>query len=238
MSNLITYKIENDLDGKLKAAARTACNFWNRFVDPKSSVVVRFGVFEESSSTIALAWEPYKRKGLVYGRVKLNAKYLKRYGAKGTVGTIIHEMGHTLGFGWQKWEKLYSSDTGKFTPKSVKALPALEKMRVETDGGEGTEYSHWDEETFDRELMTGYEDRAEHVLPVTIDVMKLLGHDVKATLEKKTSLNSLIKDSANVVFKRKAEAKKLDLDYFEETKLLERVPHVPKRRPRRSAAGR
>lgn len=230
MSNLITYKIVSDLDGKVKAAARTACNFWNRFVDPRNSVVVRFGVFNERSSTIALAWEPYSRKGHLYGRVEFNARYLQRYAPAQVVGTIIHEMGHTLGFGWQKWEKLYSSDTGEFTPRSVKALPTLEKMRVETDGGPGTEYSHWDEEQFDRELMTGYEDRAEHVLPVTIDVMKLLGHDVKAKLERKTSLRSLIKESATVVFKRKAEAKKLDVDYFEETRLLETVPHRPKRR--------
>jgi hypothetical protein len=51
--NLITYKIVSDVDGRLKAAARTACNFWNRFVVPSSSIVIRLGTFTAFCSTIA-----------------------------------------------------------------------------------------------------------------------------------------------------------------------------------------
>lgn len=43
MSRLITYKIVSDVDGRLKAATRAACNFWNRFLQPRASVVVRIG---------------------------------------------------------------------------------------------------------------------------------------------------------------------------------------------------
>lgn len=45
MSNLITYKIVADVNGRLKAAARTSCNFWNRFIEPSSPIVIRLGVF-------------------------------------------------------------------------------------------------------------------------------------------------------------------------------------------------
>ena len=43
---------------------------------------------------------------------------------------------------------------------------------AERDGGAGTALAHWDEERFDRELMTGYKDRGgEYVLPITVAIM-------------------------------------------------------------------
>jgi hypothetical protein len=50
---LITHKVVNDEGGKVKKAARIACNFWNRFVGPRKSIVIRLGVFDEDSDTIA-----------------------------------------------------------------------------------------------------------------------------------------------------------------------------------------
>jgi hypothetical protein len=38
-------------------------------------------------------------------------------------------------------------------------------MEVELEGGGGTALSHWDEETFDRELMTGYKTPASMSFP-------------------------------------------------------------------------
>jgi hypothetical protein len=223
-STLITYKIVADLDGKLKRSARTACNFWNRFVVPNSSIVIRLGTFTANNYTIARAYRPYKIDGVSYGRVEFNTKYLSYYSEYKVSGTIIHEIGHTLGFGLKKWMALLDSKDG-FTQAAINALPDLKDMSVETGGGPGTEYSHWDEEEHDEELMTGYKDNTEHVLPVTISIMELLGHQVAEELKQKTDLGVLLGEVAQVVFSRQEEAKAINLDHFEETDLWENIPH-------------
>ena len=222
----ITYKIVSDLDGRLKAAARIACNFWNRFVEPNGPIVIRLETYNAPlSPTIARAYKPYSRNGVMYGRVEFNLKFLRRYSETSIAGTIVHEIGHTLGFGWETWDALYSRTTGQFNQDAVDRLGSLGQMLVELDYGSGTRHSHWDEETFDRELMTGFKDRGEHVLPVTIDVMELLGHTVIERLEGRTDLDDLLELLAHVQFSRREEARAIDRDYFEETDLLEVVPH-------------
>lgn len=223
-STLVTYKIVSDLDGKLKKAARIACNFWNRFIIPNSSIVIRLGVFTSNTNTIARAYKPYKENGIVYGVVEFNTKYLSSFSGNEIAGTIIHEIGHTLGFGWDKWMDLFDSK-GLFTDTATRALGDLEDMRVETDYGPGTKYAHWDEERHDEELMTGFKDNTEHVLPVTIDIMTLLGHRVVEELPQKTNLNTLMDALSRVVFSRQPEAKALNLDHFEKTDLWENIPH-------------
>lgn len=223
-STLVTYKIVSDVDGKLKQAARVACNFWNRFVIPDSSIVIRLAVFTSSSSTIARAYKPYEKDGVVYGVVEFNTKYLSTFSRNEISGTIIHEIGHTLGFGWDKWMNLFDSE-GVFTESATSALADLRDMRVETDFGPGTKYSHWDEQLHNEELMTGFKDDTEHVLPVTIRTMALLGHRVAEDLSEKTDLDTLLDVLAQVVFSRQAEAKAINLDHFEETDLWEIIPH-------------
>jgi hypothetical protein len=229
---LITYKIVSDVDGKLKHAARVACNFWNRFLIPKSSIVIRLGIFTSNSTTIARAYKPYTEGDVVYGRVEFNTKYLSTFTGHEIAGTIIHEIGHTLGFGWDQWMSLFDSK-GVFTDAATNVVSDLKEMRVETDGGPGTRYAHWDEDRHDEELMTGYKDNTEHVLPVTIDIMTLLGHDIAERLPQKTSLNALLDALSQVVFSRQAEAKALNLDHFEETEIWENIPHnrpLPKKK--------
>lgn len=223
-STLITYKIVSDFEGKLKLAARVACNFWNRFVIPSSSIVIRLGVFTSNSTTIARAYRPYVEDGVIYGVVEFNTKYLSTFTRNEISGTIIHEIGHMLGFGWDKWMDLFDSK-GVFTKVATDALSDLKDMRVETDYGSGTRYSHWDEHRHDEELMTGFKDNTEHVLPVTIRVMALLGNRILEDLPQKTNLDTLLDALAQVVFSRQAEAKAINLDHFEETDVWENIPH-------------
>lgn len=226
-ANFITYKITADMDGKLKKGARTACNFWNRFVEPKYSIVIRLGTFTQNSNTIAVAYEPYDKDGVKYGRVDFNTKFLSRYTDNEIAGTITHEIGHTLGIGWDDWNDLYVRSTGKFTSAAVQQLSELQRMGVEREGGRGTAYAHWDEQGFDKELMTGYKDLGEHVLPVTIALMKVLGHTVIQHLDQKTALDELLQEVASAVFSRLDEVRSLDLEHFVETDRFETIPHEP-----------
>ena len=76
--------------------------------------MIRLGVFTSNTSTIARAYKPYERDGVVYGIVEFNTKYLSTYSGNEISGTIIHEIAHTLGFGWDKWMELFDSK-GVFT---------------------------------------------------------------------------------------------------------------------------
>ncbi len=224
-STLITYKIVADLDGKLKLSARTACNFWNRFVVPSYSIVIRLGTFTANTNTIARAYKPYEKEGVRYGVVEFNTKYLSEYSANQVSGTIVHEIGHTLGIGWDAWDDLFHKDNGMFKETAISAVGDLRDMRVETDFGDGTQYSHWDEDRHNEELMTGFKDPIENLLPVTIDVMSLLGHRVAEQLPRQTDLDTLLNALSQMSFSREAEAKALDLDHYEETEVWEHIPH-------------
>jgi DNA/RNA endonuclease G (NUC1) len=225
-SNIITYKIINDIGDRLKNGARAACNFWNRYLVPDHSIVIRLGVFTQLGGTIARAYMPYEKDGVHYGQVEFNTRFLLDFTADNIAGTIIHEIGHTLGIGWEKWRELFEHSTGRFKPSAIAILKALSNMEVERDGGEGTALAHWDEELFDRELMTGYkEPGGEHVLPVTIDLMATFGHTVTERLEVQTSLEELLQGIASMVFSRQDIIRSIDLDHFVQTPLRETVPH-------------
>lgn len=224
MDTLITYYIANDSGDKLKQTAKAACNFWNRFVLPDMNIVVRLGLFTENSGTIARSWMPWEKDNTKYGRIEFNTKYLGDFTSDDITGVIIHEIGHTLGFGFEKWDILYDHDTGNFLDEYIRQLPELQPMIVELDGGPGTAGAHWDEKKFGRELMTGYDDPVESVLPVTIKVMNLLGNAVKEELLVETELPILINEVAGIMFDRKERAQALDLKHFVETAVWEDIP--------------
>ena len=79
---------------------------------------------------------------------------------------ILHEMGHVLGIGtlWERFGLVnYTSgcpSTPRYSGSSAKgewnALGGSGNVPVENNGGPGTACGHWDEETFDSELMTGF----------------------------------------------------------------------------------
>jgi hypothetical protein len=222
--SLVTYKVVSDLDGKLKECAKVSCNFWNKFLCPRIPVVMRLGTFIDSGSSIACSYKPYSRNGILYGMIEFNTKFITQFNNTEITGTIIHELGHTLGIGWDDWLNLFSHTTGVFRQEYVSAVPALKDMKAETHYGPGTVYSHWDEDSpYKKELMTGFKDSAEFVLPVTIDVMKLLGHGIRSRLNEKQLLADIINELADIQFQRMEDAKSLDRDYYEPTEVWERI---------------
>ena len=231
-TTLITYKITSDSNGKLDALARLACNFWNRYLIPQQSIVIRIGVFTSFGNTIARAWKPYAEKNVVYGSVEFNTNFLDSFSDVEIVGTLIHEIGHTLGMGWDHWLSLFDPQTGRFKSDSVARLPALADYRVETDYGPGTTLAHWDEELYDRELMTGIKDHVLYVMPMTIDVMELLGHQVAERLKEERALDDLLVELQNMQFSLYEVADQIDKNHFVETEIWEEI-YTQKRRPLR-----
>ena len=155
---------------------------------------------------------------------EFNAKSITQFNNTEIIGTIIHEPGHTLGIGWDDWLNLFSHTTGVFRQEYVSAVPALRYMKAETHYGPGTVYSHWDEDLpYKNELMTGFKDSTEFVLPVTIDIMKLLGHGIRTRLNEKQLLPEILNEVADIQFQRMEEAKSLDTDYYEPTEVWERI---------------
>lgn len=103
---------------------------------------------------------------------------------------VIHEMGHVLGFGtlWNESRSLLAGAgtrtprfLGKAAIKNWRTLGGLGRLPVEQDGGPGTADAHWDEETFDNELMTGFLNQGVNPLSnLTALSMRDLGYTVVA----------------------------------------------------------
>jgi Leishmanolysin len=101
---------------------------------------------------------------------------------------VVHEMGHVLGFGtlWN-FQRALLSGAGTADPRFVGPLAVAAydhlggsgAVPVEGDFGPGTRDSHWDEDTFDNELMTGFLNLGENPLSaVTVASMADLGYTV------------------------------------------------------------
>ncbi len=119
-----------------------------------------------------------------YGIMRFDSEDVPKLEAEGSFsGTILHEMGHVLGIGslWRDHgllsfegsECLEATSVG-FTGAAAKseyaALGGSDDVPVENDHGRGTKCGHWDEETFDTELMTGF---AEGTLPLPLSRMTI-----------------------------------------------------------------
>jgi hypothetical protein len=101
---------------------------------------------------------------------------------------IVHEMGHVLGIGtlWNFGRNLLqgSAEDPRFVgPAAIAGYLDVGgrgiSVPVEEDFGPGTRFSHWDEETFDEELMTGFIGTGSSPLSImTIGSMDDLGYEV------------------------------------------------------------
>lgn len=81
-------------------------------------------------------------------------------GLEAFADVVLHEMAHSLGFG-SIWDRLGLVTDGLFTGDNavgeyIDLGGTASGIPVEQDGGSGTAGAHWDEETFNNELMTGY----------------------------------------------------------------------------------
>jgi hypothetical protein len=97
---------------------------------------------------------------------------------------VFHEMGHSLGFG-SIWDRLGLVDSNNhFTGDLAQAASATQfgtsVIAVETDGGSGTAGSHWDETTYDNEIMTGYINDSNYMSHMTAASCGDLGYQLSA----------------------------------------------------------
>jgi hypothetical protein len=119
---------------------------------------------------------------------------------------LAHEIGHVLGFGsmWDNFSLVTGAGTNspRFTgPQAVSEYQALGgsgQVPVEEGGGEGTADVHWNEETFDNEMMTGFAESPTAPVPldmplsrVSIASMGDLGYQVDLTTADPYSLPAL-----------------------------------------------
>ena len=116
-------------------------------------------------------------------------------GSEGTLwdDIVFHEMMHSIGFGsiWTYQDLLSGGGTDNPTFTGSLATDVYEAtsgvtnsggVPVEQDGGPGTRDSHWDEETFDNEIMTGYLNNSDNYLSdMTVASIEDLGYDTVFT---------------------------------------------------------
>jgi len=103
--------------------------------------------------------------------------------------TVLHEMGHVLGFGtlWEARGLLWGAGTANprfIGPNATATYNAIYGtsaigVPVEAGGGEGTRDSHWRESVFANEVMTGWVDSGFNPISrVTVASLRDLGYQV------------------------------------------------------------
>ncbi|MDB6181006.1 leishmanolysin-related zinc metalloendopeptidase [Paracoccus fistulariae] len=106
---------------------------------------------------------------------------------------VLHEMMHCVGIG-TLWDSLtegsVASGDMRFTGENAKAAyeavfpeiagndPSSDRgVPIETDGQPGTAGGHWDEDTFQDEVMTGYIDQSNFFSGMTAAALEDMGYD-------------------------------------------------------------
>lgn len=109
--------------------------------------------------------------------------------AKGTFDDVIlHDMGHILGLSASVWNQFglitnttqYNGQSALAEYRTLANNPGLTFVPLEDADGPGTAGQHWDDETFNNELMTGFLDSpgANPLSRLTIGSLDDLGYVV------------------------------------------------------------
>ena len=134
------------------------------------------------------------------GEMTFDTADLASMEANGTLNDVItHEMGHVIGIGtvWDRKKLLKGAGTRKpafVGPNAMREFGFLKgigptPVPVEQNGGSGTRDSHWDDETFGNELMTGFVNPTKNPLSkMTIASLQDLGYKVDLSAAEPYSL--------------------------------------------------
>lgn len=123
----------------------------------------------------------------ISGLMKFDSADVANLEASGRfVDTILHEMGHVLGFGtiWTDLGLLNGAGTGNPTFNGAASRGIWQgfggsgNVPVANTGGPGTADAHWRESTFGNELMTGYLGSSNPLSTQTIAGLADLGYGV------------------------------------------------------------
>ncbi len=124
------------------------------------------------------------------GEMTFDTADLANMEANGTLDDVIaHEMGHVIGIGtiWHLKKLLRGAGTARPTFVGVNAMREYGTLKgtkptrvpVEDEGGSGTRDSHWDDDKFVNELMTGFVNPSSNPLSrMTIASLQDMGYTV------------------------------------------------------------
>lgn len=128
---------------------------------------------------------PSSLGGLPYaGSTNLDAADVANLASKGTLDDVVlHEFGHILGIGtiWDiKGLRSGTNYTGVNASREYNLLGGSgSTVPLESNGGSGTALSHWSEDVFGDELMTGFLSGSTNPLSkVTVGTLQDLGYSV------------------------------------------------------------
>ena len=150
----------------------------------------------------------------VIGRMQFDVEDIELLESEGSLeAVILHEMGHVLGFG-TLWDVVgLLADPSEPDPEppladthftGAQAIAAFDaaggsdypgaKVPVSNLGGAGTVNSHWRDEVFDSELMTGFlNDGFNPLSAITIRSLQDMGYTVNATGADAYTLNPALR---------------------------------------------
>jgi Ca2+-binding RTX toxin-like protein len=134
----------------------------------------------------------YVRNGSLlpgHGEMEFDSADVEAMFVSGTwTNVILHEMGHILGIG-TLWDDLnlkngadnYIGANALAEYRTISGNAGATSVPVEHGGGAGTRGAHWDEATFNAELMTGYAEAGGVAMPIsriTVGALRDLGYTV------------------------------------------------------------